>query len=223
MPSQKDLKRLVRARMAKTDESYSTARAHVTREKPTLPPGYRQLAGIADDRLVERTGRTWRAWVAVLDDIGATEMSHRDIARWVAEHHDFGSWWSQTVTVGYERIRGLRDVGQGRDGGYSASKSRTLPFPEAAVRRAVEDAHRRAGWLPDTEATHRGRGRARAWSFACPDGTQGVIGFTVKGDGKTVIAVEHDRLSSPEAARQRKAFWDERFEALRRQLTEADG
>jgi hypothetical protein len=50
-----------------------------------------------------------------------------------------------------------------------------------------------------------------------------VIGFTVKDDEKSVIAVEHDRLPSAGAAQERKAFWDERPEALRRRLAEADG
>ena len=120
MPNRKDLKRLVRARMAKTGESYTTARAHITRSKLSLPRGYQKLGGIPDANLIENTGRTWRQWVAVLDDLGATEMSHRDIARWVASHHDIGSWWSQTVTVEYERARGRRVVGQ-RPGGVAGS------------------------------------------------------------------------------------------------------
>lgn len=220
MPSQKDLKRLVRARMAKTGESYTTARAHITRRELALPPGHQELAGIPDPNLVDKTGRTWRAWVTLLDDLGATEMSHRDIARWVDDNHDFGSWWSQTVTVGYERIRGLRAVGQRSDGTFTANKSRTLPFPEAAVRRAVEDPAVRAGWLPESEATPTGRGRSKDFRFACPDGTRGVLSLTAKGDTKTTVTVGHDKLPDAGAAQVRKRFWAERLEALRRLLDE---
>jgi len=220
MPIHKDLKRLVRARMAKTGESYTTARAHVTRRKLSLPRGHQKLGGIPDANLVEKTGRTWREWVAVLDDLGATEMSHRDVARWVATHHDIGSWWSQTVTVGYERIRGLRAVGQGRDGHFTASKSRTLPFPEAVLRRAVHDPDLRAAWLPATQATPTGKGRSKDLRFVCPDGTRGVLSLVAKGDAKTTVAVGHERLPSAAAARDRKRFWEERFEALRRMLEE---
>jgi uncharacterized protein YndB with AHSA1/START domain len=218
MPSRKDLKRLVRARMAKTGESYTAARAQITHQKLTLPRGYQDLAGVADPSLVEKTGKTWRQWVAVLDEIGATEMSHRDIARWLKDDAGLGSWWCQTVTVGYERIRGLRAVGQRRDGTYTASKNRTLPFPGNMVRRAIEDPELRASWLPESEVAPRGSGRSKDFRFACPDGSRGVLAVTPKGDARAVVAVGHEKLPSAEEVRRRKAFWEQHFEALRKLL-----
>ena len=38
-------------------------------------------------------------------------------------------WWLQTVTVGYERIKGLRARGQRREGTYEAHKARTFNVP----------------------------------------------------------------------------------------------
>ena len=70
MTTDKDLKRLVRARMKKTGEAYTAARAQVLRKsaKPTKPaPEYAKLAGMADDVVKEKTGRTWTEWVRALD------------------------------------------------------------------------------------------------------------------------------------------------------------
>ncbi len=57
MPTDKDFKRLVRGRMQKTGESYTTARAHLRKQQPTTaaparpapaPANYAKLAGRSD-------------------------------------------------------------------------------------------------------------------------------------------------------------------------------
>lgn len=74
------------------------------------------------------TGRTWAEWVAILDKAGAAKMDHGPITAIVAKH-DAGNWWTQMVTVGYERIRGLRGRGQRRSGAWEAAKNRTFNVP----------------------------------------------------------------------------------------------
>ena len=56
MPKQKDLKRVVRARMRKTGESYTTARSHLVRGSEPAT-GYAALAGRSDATILEHTGR----------------------------------------------------------------------------------------------------------------------------------------------------------------------
>ena len=135
MPTDKDFKRLVRGRMQKTGESYTTARAHLRKEKSpralALPTSadYAKLAGKSDAIIKEKTGCGWERWVKALDRAKAHTWSHREIARYVSEKYKIPGWWAQTVTVGYERIKGLRAIGQRRDGSFAASKSRTLPVP----------------------------------------------------------------------------------------------
>jgi hypothetical protein len=149
MPRNKDLKRLVRARMSKTGESYTAARAHVLAKSTSKPgasalraveprkasisraprPNYAELAGYSDEVLKARTGCTWERWVGVLDYYKADTMAHRDIAALVSQKFKIEGWWSQAVTVGYERIKGLRARGQRRDGSYEANRSRTYDVP----------------------------------------------------------------------------------------------
>jgi hypothetical protein len=134
MPRNKDLKRLVRARMGKTGEAYTAALAHINNRKPKQAaasgvPGaratpssasessdYAAAAGTSDAKLKAKTGCTWERWVRALDRQGAGQMSHREIAALVNEKYKVDEWWSQTVTVGYERIKGLRARAQRRDG-----------------------------------------------------------------------------------------------------------
>ena len=43
-----------------------------------------------------------------LDERGTEGFSHRDTAAWLASSRGVPGWWAQTITVGYERARGLR-------------------------------------------------------------------------------------------------------------------
>ena len=101
---------------------------------------YAALAGMSDEKVKAKTGCTWERWVYALDRHGAEQMSHRDIAALVNEKYKIDGWWSQTVTVGYERIKGLRARGQRRDGTYEATKSRTFNVPVTTLFDAWADA-----------------------------------------------------------------------------------
>lgn len=129
MPKQKDLKRLARTRMDKTGESYTAARARLLAKKdrraapPAADPAtYPTLAGMSDATIEKRTGRDWRGWVETLDAAGAAAWPHGEIAAHVHEKLGIPGWWSQTVAVGYERIKGLREIGQRRGGAIAHKK-----------------------------------------------------------------------------------------------------
>jgi hypothetical protein len=230
MPTNKDFKRLVRARMGRTGESYTAARAqllrqprHPARAATTSPPPrvatpapgeYARLAGITDAAIKAKTGCTWERWVRALDRAGAWEWSHRDIARYVREKYETPSWWTQTVTVGYERIKGLRAIGQQRDGRYSATRSRTLPLPLGTLYRAFRDRRVRERWLPDVNLTVASATRDKYIRVRWPDGTRVDIGFVRKGRGRSQIAIQHSPLPDRETASRLKAFWGERLDAL---------
>jgi len=211
MPKQKDLKRVVRARMQKTGESYTTARLQLVRKKEP-EPNYAELAGPSDAAVKKATGRDWREWVAILDAEKSAEKSHRDIARYVAS---LGTpdWWSQTVTVGYERIRGLRAIGQRRSGYYEASKSRTFPVPLTKLYKAFSTARLRAQWLPD-KVNVRGATVNKRMRIAMADDTVVEIGFFAKSDAKSSVAIQHTKLPDKATADKMKSWWAERFDAL---------
>ena len=228
MTQNKDLKRLVRARMEKTGEAYTTARAQITRKsppkpKPSVAPAaagtpnpkdYAMLAGMSDEVIKQKTGCTWQRWVKSLDYYGADKMSHRDIAALVSEKYKVPSWWTQTVTVGYERIKGLRARGQRRDGTYEASKSRTFNVPVTTLFDAWKSAKLRKRWLDDPTVKVRTATSPKSMRLGLSDGTIVAVGFYPKGEGKSSVAVQHTKLPDRETADRLKKYWSERLDAL---------
>jgi uncharacterized protein YndB with AHSA1/START domain len=217
MPTHKGFKRLVRTRMRKTGEAYTAARAQLLRrQSPTKPksPDFAKLAGMSDESVRARTGRAWKEWVEVLDRAGAMEWPHSRIARHAREECQVPDWWCQAVAVGYERIKGLRAIGQRRDGTFEASKSRTLAVPLSRLYRAWSDPRQRAKWLPVTALKVRSAKREKYIRFTWTDETPVVVGFTKKSPAKCQVAVQHSKLASKEAAAAMKTYWAERLTAL---------
>ena len=219
MPAYKDFKRLVRGRMQKTGESYTAARAHLlSHRKPAASRAaaadYATLDGRSDASLKAATGCTWERWVKALDHVNAHTWTHRDIAKHVRERYKVDGWWVQTVTVGYERIKGLRAIGQRRDGSFEANKSRTFPTPLTRLYRAFADPASRERWLPGVELVIRATTRGKSMRITWPDRSSVAVGFASRGRGKSQVAVQHEKLPDRAAATRLRQFWTERLEAL---------
>ena len=236
MPREKDLKRLVRARMKKTGEAYTAAHKQIL-EKPrrkaqrhdtlvshlTTPAAparkdFAELAGMSDAAITKNTGRAWEEWVRVLDGHAANQMQHSDIAKLVSDTYGVRPWWTQAVAVGYERIKGLRALGQRRDGSYEANKSRTFDAPAVAVFDAWADSAIRRRWLNEPGAKVRTATAPKSMRLGWPDGTIITVWFTAKGVSKTSVAVTHTKLADRETADQLKQYWAERLEALAKHI-----
>ena len=223
MTQQRNLKKRIRARMAKTGESYSAARKQLLKHKPqrSTPAAtdYATLAGMSNEAVERKTGMTWRQWCQALDKLHAQKLSHREIAKLVGkEWPQIGGWWAQSVTVGYERIRGLRAVGQRCDGDeFAASKSRTFSVPIDLLYRAVSQKRERDEWL-DHDATVRSSRINKSVRFDWPDGTRVAVGFIDKGEHKSAITIEHTKLKNAAHRTREKDHWASRLDALRNHL-----
>ena len=163
---------------AHAHEAYTTARAHIldkSRAKKAAsaaprapapavvkPEDYAALAGKSDDTMKKKTGRTWREWLRLLEDEGAKNMTHTAVAALVNEKYQIDGWWAQTVTVGYERLKGIRARGQRLDGTYEANKSRTYSVPVSTLFDAwADERNATVGWInresrcaPQTHRNH---------------------------------------------------------------------
>ena len=211
MPKNKDLKRLTRARMTKTGESYTAARAELVKKSKQ---DFAERAGMSDQVVREKTGHTWDEWVRLLDRLGARSMIHRDIAIYLKDEQGVPGWWAQMVTVGYERIRGLRDIGQRRSGEYEANKSKTVRAPVGDLFRAFTVARTREKWLPGAKWTVRTTVADKSIRVTWEDGTAVEIYFVPKGPGKCQVAIQHRKLGSPAQGAKSKTYWGERLDAL---------
>lgn len=238
MTQNKDLKRRVRARMRKTGEAYTTARAQIVRKpKPRTgtrtsapasvvgptsapltrvsPSEYAAIAGMSDEKLKASTGCTWERWVRALDHYHADELSHVEIAKLIkAKYKETPSWWTQMVAVGYERIKGMRARGQQRDGSYRATKSRTFDVPVKRLFEAWRNDATRRSWLSGTRTTVRTATAPRSMRITLDDGSVVAVSFTAKGRDRSTVAVEHTRLADRAAADRVKSEWGARFDRL---------
>ncbi|HEU5469100.1 MAG TPA: SRPBCC domain-containing protein [Actinophytocola sp.] len=84
-------------------------------------------ARVSSETVREATGRGWSEWLELLDEAGAVEWDHRRIVAYLeAEYAELTGWWRQSITVGYERARGLRAVGE-TSSGFQVGVQRAVP------------------------------------------------------------------------------------------------
>ena len=218
MTERRSFKRLVRARMEKTGESYTAARGSMLAGKDAGGPPDAIVMPHSDEAMLRRTGRGWEEWLDLLDEWGAAERKHGEIARWVAEEHGVDGWSAQAVTVGYERARQGRAVGERRDG-FSVGASKTMTVPVERLYDGFVDDSLRARWLPDAELRERTATRPKSARFDWGDGsTRVIVSFEAKGDAKSTVAVVHERLPDAREAERMKSYWRERVAAFKEEL-----
>ncbi len=224
MPKDKDLKRLARERMAKTGESYTTARAQLLAKRihageRLSEPELAELAAISTAALTKATGHDWGWWLEQLNAADCDKKEHREITRYIEQAFDISAWWTQSVAIGFERIVGLREIGQRREGSYDANKSKTLPVPVDVLYRAFDDPDIRKNWLPDVDWKVRTSTTPRSIRLNWSDGCPVALWFTAKGDAKSSVQIQHSKLASKEDVQRTKEDWSQRLDALQAFLT----
>lgn len=212
MTQNKSLKRRVRERMSKTGERYTAAR------KQVLAKRVEQAPAAPDEPLHGPTDRSLPAWFALLDEWGARELPHRDIAT-ALSREGVPPWWTQDITVRYERHVGRRVVGQRVDLSFSATGSKTIAVPPAVARAAWTDESIRARWLPDVRLRQRPNRAPVAARFDVQDGDgRVVVSFDAKGHDKVVVSVEHEKLPDKATTERWSKLWRQRLVALKQLL-----
>jgi hypothetical protein len=216
---QRSFKRLVRARMEKTGESYTAARVKLLvaeEPKATAKPAL----ATSDEAIRRRTGRGWEEWFDLLDDWGATERTHREIARWVAEQQGIHplAWNAQAVAASYERARGLRAVGEHADG-FTITATKTVAVPVDRLYEAFVDESLRERWLPEGGLRERTASKPKSARFDWGDsGTRVNVTFIAKGEAKSTAALQHVRLADAAEADRMKTYWRDRVATLKEVL-----
>jgi len=217
MTVQKSFKRLVRARMEKTGQSYTAARASLLAADRTTPTAGPALA-VSDAVIRERTGCGWEQWFDLLDAWGATDRPAKEIRRWLREEHGVESWGSQAVAIGFERARGLRAVGEHADG-FAITATKTVAVPVDRLYDAFVDPSQRGRWLPGSELRERTATKPTSARFDWgDDGTRVVVTFVAKDAGKSMVALGHQRIPDAAEAERLKAYWRDRVGTLKELL-----
>jgi hypothetical protein len=174
------LKKVIRARIAKTGERYTTARRQVLKQLPDQASLKTRLydqtgqaslksrlnddtaapratttttkGGMSDATSIKKTGHDLAHWFAVLDTFDAVGKGHTAAARHLSETHGVDGWYAQGITVAFERARGVRAVNQRCDGVYEVSVSKVIAASNAEIIKAFTDPKARKHWLNGADA-----------------------------------------------------------------------
>ncbi|MGH2775600.1 MAG: DUF4287 domain-containing protein [Actinomycetota bacterium] len=219
MTENKSFKRRVRERMSKTGESYTAARGQVSQKRDRVKAARTRLAAtderMTDAKIVEATGKKWDQWFSMLDRWGARNKKHGEIARFLIEEYEVAGWWAQSITVYYERARGMRMKHQNA-GGFSISASKTIAVPVDVLFDSFVNARERKKWLAGETMSVRTSQPGRTARFNWEDGsTRVIVGFIDKGPSKSTVALAHERLGDADEAETMKAFWRARLTELK--------
>ena len=180
-----------------------------------------------DTAVMNATGKALGDWFAILDGRDARELPHKDIARLLQDEYGVSGWWSQSVTVEYEKHTGRRETGQTQAGDYEATVTRTLPgdmeavlgrwiagLPEGAT--AAFAGVRFAG-EPGISRTEKWR----YWRVTLTDGTRVTVTISDKPGGAAkaggpaaLLAVTSSKLPARDDGDRWKAFWRRYLAAL---------
>jgi hypothetical protein len=170
-----------------------------------------------EEALRTATGKGWNEWLALLDNAGAAAQGfdhQRLLDLTMQSLPESAGWWGQMVSVGYERVRGLREKHESCNGEFQATLSKTFSVPLFAAFAAWADAGIRGEWLdaPDLSFTklNAGRNIRARW----PDGSLLDIRFNATGPDRCQIVVDTMKLNDGEAVQKAKAFWQAQFERL---------
>jgi hypothetical protein len=245
------LKEVIRARAAKTGERYTTARRHVLNDLRTRPerivrfpttpapvstntksaaPASSSKGGVSDAKSREKTGHGLDHWFDVLDRFGGAEKGHAALARHLYDDHSVPGWYSQGITVAYERARGARAINQRCDGEYEVSVSKVVAARTADVIKALTDRRVRTRWVKGVDVR-------LVKSLSTALGSPSSKGVVVRPDGlgrfrykwgdtvvqlyllpkpgpKVSLVATNSKLSDSTMVEERRALWRTALNAL---------
>lgn len=192
---------------------------------------------VSEEAVQKATGKSWSQWFKVLDNWGATKKSHKEIARHLSDTEDISGWWAQSITVEYERARGMRDVGQVASKKFELSVQRTLPTDLDTLKSLWLEGRRRSGWISDaswrdafTKAMRTRNETVTAMGdcvyLKLPVGANEradrvQLTFSAKDKERAVVRVQHGGIASAKERDVLKADWKNMLDALQTKVVPA--
>ncbi len=225
MTKQESFKRCVRARMEKTGERYAAARQALIEQADGPNNGPRVRTWISqpetsDDAVTAATGRGWDQWIDVIERWDGDGDDHAAVASYLEAEQGLDGWWSQTVTVGFERITGRRLPHQRADGTFAVSKSATVDVAADRLRAMLLDDTDRADLFPGQATQRRSRPTSKTVRIAFVTGVAAIGLVTVEEGGgatdqaRTRVTVQHEKLPDPGAVEHWRGYWAQWLEAI---------
>ena len=173
------------------------------------------MAKPANIEAIERaTGRTWDDWLRHMDEVGAKDMNHKDLATKVQAElegvTENPGWWAQSVTVAYEQHIGKRVPGQAQDGTFQTSVSKSISLGmedlmDRWTRFAASDDEVLA--LVSGEPRVSGTDKRMNWRAKAKDGSAVQITSEPKKTGAASVIATLSGLKTFELSQKARATW----------------
>lgn len=175
----------------------------------------KKIAGISDQAVINRTGKSWKEWFKLLDGAGAKKMNHTQIADYLYTKFKVSGWWSQMIAVNYEQARGLREKYQ-TPAGYQISVSRIVAVPVSKVYSAWQDEKTRNRWLSEKNILIHKATANKSMRVTWIDGKKSVeVNFYPKGNSKSQVVVQHNKLPDTKQVEKMKSYWANSLDRLK--------
>jgi len=177
-----------------------------------------KMAGIGNDAVLAATGKNWKQWFSVLDKASVKALTHKEIVAIVRDRFGVGPWWQQMVPVAYEQARGLRQKHE-TPSGFHISRSKTVAVPIATLYKAWSDDKTRDKWIGDGPLVVRKATRNKSMRITwCDKKTNVEVNFYAKGNAKTQVTVDHNKLPDAKRGEQMKKYWGKTLDRLKKSL-----
>ena len=172
---------------------------------------------ISNNAVQAKTEKTWDEWFDILDAAGGKEMGHKEIVAILDKNYEIDPWWQQSVTVEYEKARGLRQKHEMVDG-FQISKSMTINESVNKVFNAWLDEPTRTQWLGDLDLTIRKSTLNKSIRISWADPKSNVeVYFYPKGE-RVQVTLNHSKLRDQGQAEKMKAYWTNQLEKMKAYL-----
>lgn len=173
---------------------------------------------ISDDAILKATGQPWQHWCETLEQAGARDLTHTEIAQYLAQQQHLSHWWAQMLTVNFEQHIGRRVVGQDCTGKFRVSASKTvagsmddaLTLWMNAMQSRTDFSDIPISRGPDISQTEKWR----YWRCGLADGSAVSINIYEKAPGKAALSVEHSKLESDAQVEHWREYWKGILKAL---------
>ncbi len=174
---------------------------------------------MSDAAVKAKTGKDWPTWFGLLDRAGAAKLEHKAIATLLATKHAVPGWWSQNITVEYERARGLRERHEVA-GGFAVAVTKTIATSLSALYEATADTARRKKWFPKGAFKLSSQTKDKYFRGAWKGHARLEIGFYARSAGKAQIALQVRKLPKKTDVEIERAEWKAALAKLQGMLEE---
>ena len=118
------------------------------------------------------------------------------------------------IAVEYERARGGRKKNERAGGTFAVNVTKVMPVSLSKLFAAATNEKARRGWFPAGAFEETSKTKDKYWRGKWKKGRKLEFGFYAKGDGKSQIALEINKLPSEAEVEKERAVWKKAMEKI---------